>query len=250
MTGTDHPPSRLHRLRAVFFDLAGTLIRVRGSIGTQYATLARDFGVEAEVASIDRAFAGAFRSAGRMVFPNPDAAEVARLEKEFWKAVVREVFARTDLLPQFGRGQFDVYFDRLFDYFATAAGWEVYPDVGPALRRLSADGLAVGLITNFDYRVFRLVDALDLGRYIESVTIPALAGAAKPDPAIFQHALARHGLEPADALQIGDSFEDDVQGAEATGMRAVLIHRGGRQPPTDARTISSLDELPQMFDLS
>ena len=148
-------------IRAVFFDLAGTLITVRGGIGAQYSAMAREYGVEADAAAIDGAFFNAFRSTGRMVFEQPDpdevasadlrrntgpqihadsrtksgpqvhadsrrmvrvTPEVAALEKRFWKKVVRLVFAATGALAQFPPGQFDRYFDRLFDYFATATG--------------------------------------------------------------------------------------------------------------------------------
>ena len=60
--------------RAAFFDLVGTLIEVRGGVGTQYATIARDYGVNADPKAIDAAFPGAFSTAGRMAFATPDAA--------------------------------------------------------------------------------------------------------------------------------------------------------------------------------
>ncbi len=237
--------------RAVFFDLAGTLVEVRGGIGARYAAIALEYGVEAEPAAIDSAFPAAFAAAGRMVFVHPDAAEVASLEKGFWKNVVRLMFARIGLLDRFEGGAFDRYFEQLFDYFATGDGWHVFPDVVPVLEQLERRGLIVGLITNFDCRVFRLVDALDLSRLIESVTIPALAGAAKPDAAIFRYALARHGVRPEEAVQVGDSMGDDVEGARAAGLRAVLIDRKGRfQGNAGVTRIASLEDLPRVLHLA
>ncbi len=231
----------------VFFDLAGTLIEVRGGIGTQYAMVARQFGVKADPGAIDAAFPRAFRAAGRMAFASPDAAEVASLEKGFWKNVVRLVFDEIGALEQFSGKRFDEYFERLYAYFATADGWLVYPDVVPALAALKRQRLVVALITNFDQRVFSLVEALGLGDYIDSVTIPALAGAAKPDPAIFRYALDRHRLEAARAVQVGDSISDDVGGARAAGFKAVLLDRkgrlAGRPVPAGTVVIRSLDEL-------
>ncbi len=148
---------------------------------------------------------------------------MASLEKEFWKEVVRLIFDRTGALVQFREGQFDRYFDHLFEYFATAAGWTIYPDVVPVLGELKRRGFILGLITNFDRRVFKLIEALDLSRFIDSITIPALAGAAKPEAAIFEYALARHGLQASEAVQVGDSLRDDVEGARAAGLRGVLI---------------------------
>lgn len=236
-------------IRGVFFDLAGTLIRVRGGIGAQYALIAGEFGVSADPVAIDRAFGRAFASAGSTVFARPDAAEVASLEKGFWKEVVRLVFAQTGAFSQFNPGDFDRCFERLFDYFATAAGWDVYPDVVPSLERLKREGRIVGLITNFDLRVFKLIDALHLSRLIDSVTVPGVAGAAKPDAAIFDFALARHDLGPRQAIHVGDSIGDDVEGANAAGMKAVLLDRRKRvEPPPGVVAIASLEELPALLE--
>jgi putative hydrolase of the HAD superfamily len=233
--------------RAAFFDLVGTLIEVQGGVGTQYARIASEFGVNADPKAIDAAFPQAFRTVGRLALANPDRAELASLEKGFWKDVVQLVFAQIGLLGRFADRRFDSYFERLYAYFATADGWLVYPDVVPALERLRRDGVIVGLLTNFDQRVFPLIDALDLGRLIDSVTIPAVSGAAKPARAIFEYALARHGVEAANAVQVGDSIDDDVHGARAVGMAAVLVDRTGRfgrrDVPTGTLVISSLDEL-------
>lgn len=238
-------------VRAVFLDLAGTLIEVRGGIGLQYSSMAREYGVEVGADPIGAAFPAALADAGRMVFPRPDAAEVASLEKGFWKNVVRSVFARAGALDRFEDGQFDRYFDNLFEYFATSAGWHVYPDVRPTLARLRGEGLVIGLVTNFDSRVFRLVDALGLSDSIDSITIPSLAGAAKPEPGIFEYALARHGLRAADAIQVGDSVGDDVEGARAAGMRAILIDRTRRpRPESTPGVISTLADLPRLLGLA
>lgn len=243
-------------IRAVFFDLAGTLIKVRGGIGSQYSAIARMYGVESDPKAIDAAFSRAFSAAGRMVFPRPDAAEVAALEKGFWKEVVRLVFVETGAFGQFGDGGFDRFFDRLFEYFATAAPWTIYDDAVPVLDRLKQNGLVVGLITNFDRRVFRLVDALGLSRFIDSITIPALAGAAKPEGAIFEYALARHRLEASQSVQVGDSIGHDLEGARAAGLRGVLIDRKGRSirdgrsgQVAEFERITSLEELPRLLRL-
>jgi putative hydrolase of the HAD superfamily len=235
-------------VRAVFFDLAGTLIKVRRGIGAQYAAIARDYGVNADAAALDSAFPSAFSAAGRMVFARPDAAEAASLEKGFWKEVVRLAFAESGALAQFPPRAFDRCFDRLFHYFETAAPWAIYPDVLPVLAELDRRGFVLGLITNFDYRVFKLIAALDLARFIDSITIPALAGAAKPASAIFEYALARHGLQPGEAVQVGDSLRDDVEGARAAGLRGVLLDRKGRVPRT-SDYITSLNELRPLLGL-
>jgi putative hydrolase of the HAD superfamily len=80
------------------------------------------------------------------------------------------------------------------------------------------------------------------------VTLSSEVGVTKPRPAIFARALARHGVEPAEALHVGDSPAEDAEGARAAGLAAVLIDRAGRhaERPGVAR-IDSLTALPGMI---
>jgi putative hydrolase of the HAD superfamily len=66
----------------------------------------------------------------------------------------------------------------------------------------------------------------------------AVAGARKPDPAIFEPALELAGCAPEEALHVGDTREEDVAGARAAGIRPLLIDRGGADGD-----ISSLKEI-------
>jgi putative hydrolase of the HAD superfamily len=226
----------------VMFDLVETLIRVRGSVGEQYSVVAGKFGIDLEARAVNRAFGPALGEA-----PPPLAAgtedEVAAREKAFWRDLVATIVARARREPVRPE-TFEPYFEALYDHFATAAAWEAYPDTAPALARLKGSGRLVALLTNYDTRVFRLLESLGLGAAFDSVTIPSLAGAAKPSSAIFERALARHGLSAAHAVHVGDSVDEDVKAAEAAGLRGVLLDRGGRLAGASVRCrIESLDEL-------
>lgn len=228
---------RVRQVRAVFFDLAGTLIHVRGGLGHQYALIAKEFGVIVDPKAIDDVFGQALRAAGPM----------REDERGFWKSLVRDAHARAGTAMD--DPTFDRYFERLFEHFAGADAWEVYPDVVPALDQLVRNGLILGLVTNFDRRVIRLLPAVGLDSYFSSLAIPAYAGVSKPERAIFDYALSRHGLQPDEAMQVGDSPEEDVGGAEAAGLRAVLLDRRGRYAGADPAPIRSLDELPERLGL-
>ena len=65
----------------VFFDVAGTLIRVRDGVGAQYARVAARFGVVADPKALEREFPRAFRAAPRMAFPGAPAESVPGLER-------------------------------------------------------------------------------------------------------------------------------------------------------------------------
>ena len=232
----------------VFFDVAGTLIHVRGGVGVQYARVAARFDVVADPVALEREFPRAFRAAPPMAFPGAPAASIPHLEREVWRGIVRAVFSGAGLLPAFGPGGFDAYFDAVYRHFEDAATWDVFPDVVPALAALRDMSAALGIVSNFDSRVLRILDGLGLARWFASVTLSSQVGATKPDPAIFARALARHGIDPSRALHVGDSPGEDGDGAVAAGLRAVLIDRAGRHAdrPGLAR-IGSLSALPGLI---
>ncbi len=228
----------------VFFDLVGTLIQARASIGTQYAALAARFGLDADGVAIDRVFPGVLARSRTYALRDPGGAELPDLEKRAWRGIVEAVFREAGFGGAVASPAFDVYFGRLFDHFATRDAWALYPDVVPALAGLRRAGKNLGLISNFDSRVFPLLDRLGIATALDSVTIPAIAGAAKPDPAIFRHALDAHGATAAEAAYVGDSTSDDLLPAQALGMAAILIDREGiGQAPPGVTRIRSLSEL-------
>lgn len=230
--------------RLALFDVAGTLVRVRGGVGARYAAVARRFGVAADPAALEARFPAALRAAPRMAFPGVAPADVPVRERAVWAAIVRQVFDGAGCLAGVSEARFAELFAALWDHFATAAAWEVYPDAAPALAALRDRGVRLGVVTNFDSRVEPLLAALGLAGWFESITRSSGAGAAKPDPAIFRAALARHGASPAEALHVGDSPGDDVAGAEAAGLLGVLVDRAGRHPdPPRGVRVAALTEV-------
>ncbi|MDB9483317.1 HAD-IA family hydrolase, partial [Dolichospermum circinale CS-537/05] len=81
------------------------------------------------------------------------------------------------------------------------------------------------VLSNFDSRLYLVLQGLGLKEYFTSVTISTQVHAAKPDPEIFKIALKKHNCSPEDAWHIGDSIRDDYQGAKAAGMRGIWINR-------------------------
>jgi putative hydrolase of the HAD superfamily len=213
----------LNSIQMVFFDAAGTLFEVRGSVGEIYARVARRFGIEAEPEEIQRNFARHFRAQPPMAFlvATPEA-ERLTLERDWWRNLVRAVFAEQGEFPRF-----DEYFTEVFALFRGTEGWELYDDVVPTLAALKARGLRLGIISNFDSRLFDVLHAFDLHRYFDAIHISSREGAAKPDPAIFRAALTQNSLAPNAVLHIGDSLREDAEAAIAVGMRAVWLNRRG-----------------------
>ncbi|MGH7934765.1 MAG: HAD-IA family hydrolase [Candidatus Binataceae bacterium] len=208
-------------LRVVFFDAAGTLFEPREPVGESYARIAREFGVVAAATQVSAAFRHVFhRTPGLAFGPERTAAELRRLERQWWHGVVAQVFA--------GLGRFDdfeAYFATLFAFFADSAHWRADPEAAPLLADLKGRGLKLGVISNFDTRLYAILKGLELSPYFNSITISSEAGYAKPAPEIFRTALERNFAQATQALHVGDSEPLDVAGAQAAGIAAVLIDR-------------------------
>jgi putative hydrolase of the HAD superfamily len=232
----------------VFFDVAGTLIRVRDGVGAQYARVAGRFGLAADPRALEREFPRAFRAAPPMAFAGATAQAIPGLERATWRGIVRDVFAGAGLLDRFAPGAFDAYFDAVYRHFEDPGTWDVFPDVMPALAALRARGTSLGIVSNFDSRVRRILARLGLASSFQSVTLSSEVGATKPDRAIFARALARHGVDAARAVHVGDSPSEDCEGARAAGLRAVLIDRAGRHADRPGLVrVDSLAALPEVI---
>jgi putative hydrolase of the HAD superfamily len=207
-------------LKAIFFDAAGTLFRVHGSVGAAYANVAARHGVAVSAAEIAPRFRAAFRDMPPLCFPGVPAAELPQRERAWWKRVVTATFAGCQF------GDFDAFFHDLFEHFACADAWELFPDVQPALTELKGRGLRLGVVSNFDGRLTAVCAGLGIARCFATIVMSGRVGHAKPDPRIFAIALRRLGVAATEAVHVGDSETDDVEGAQAAGLRAVLIQRG------------------------
>jgi putative hydrolase of the HAD superfamily len=118
---------------------------------------------------------------------------------------------------------FEVSADQLVD----AVRMSAYPDAVPALAGLRRRGLRLVAVSNWDCSLGRVLERTGLAGLLDGAISSAEAGAPKPDPAIFAAALELVGCEPAEALHVGDTREEDVVGARAAGIRALLLDRDG-----------------------
>jgi 2-haloalkanoic acid dehalogenase type II len=124
------------------------------------------------------------------------------------------------------------------DQLVDAIRFDPYPDAVPALRDLRERGERLVAVSNWDCSLPAVLERCGLGALLDGVVSSAAVGARKPDPAIFEQALELAGIGPDQALHVGDTPEEDVAGARAAGIRALLIDRSG-----NAGDIASLSEI-------
>ncbi|NJL88469.1 MAG: HAD-IA family hydrolase [Coleofasciculaceae cyanobacterium SM2_1_6] len=209
--------------QVIFLDAVGTLFGVRSSVGAIYAQVAQGEGVELEAEPLDRAFYQAFAAATPLAFSEQEPEKIRELEFQWWRDLAVETFTLAGSIDQFP--DFDKFFLTLYDYFATAEPWVVYPEVIAALTHWRSQDIKLGIISNFDSRIYQVLNVLELMDFFSSITISSEAGAAKPDAQIFTTALGKYNCPPTGAWHIGDSLREDYQGATQAGMRGILIKR-------------------------
>ncbi|MBF2064206.1 MAG: HAD family hydrolase [Calothrix sp. C42_A2020_038] len=213
--------------KVLFLDAVGTLFSVKGSVGEVYSQIAREFGVDILPEALNQAFYESFKAAPSPKFPDAEVQDIPQREFEWWYAIARKTFESAGALQKFA--DFETFFSELYIHFGTAEPWFVYPDVIPALTNWRKKGIELGIISNFDSRIFSVLQALELRDYFDSITISTQVGAAKPEPKIFGIALAKHNCPAEEAWHVGDSKSEDYHGAKAVGIRGVLITRVGTQ---------------------
>lgn len=213
----------MQKRKVIFLDAVGTLFGTQETIGSLYAQVALQFGVDAPTSLLEKAFYQSFKAAPPACFPGVKLSDIPQREFDWWYEVSEATFQRAGYLSAFAN--FDIFFEKLFGYFATAEPWFVYPDVVASLQKWQQEGIELGVISNFDSRLYQVLEALNLASYFSSVTISTEVGAAKPDEKIFATALEKHNCLAVEACHIGDSFKEDYCGAKAAGLQAIWLHR-------------------------
>jgi putative hydrolase of the HAD superfamily len=178
-----------------------------------------------------------------------DAAEQGTLwstsperSRAFWDRVYTRLLDH--LSVPFG----DALAARIYGTFTDLANYRLFDDVVPTLDRLRAAGLKLGVVSNFEEWLERLLESLQVTRYFEVRVISGVEGVEKPDLKIFRLALDRLGVEPEESVYVGDSVAFDIEPATALGMTAVLIDRRGRFPQHDGIRVASLQDLPSLLE--
>lgn len=207
----------------ILLDAVGTLFGVQASVGVQYAAVAERFGVAIDPAAIDRAFYTCFQAAGSPAFGDVDPADLQSKEYTWWFNLAIQTFQTAAAYDRFS--DFGEFFAALYAHFESAEPWFIYPEVLPTLQRWQAMGIPMGIVSNFDSRIYAVLRSLDLMPYFQSITISTEAGFAKPDRRIFAIALQKHNARPDQTLHIGDSFSEDYQAAQAAGLQGIWLKR-------------------------
>ncbi|MET9273303.1 HAD family hydrolase [Kribbella sp. NPDC003557] len=219
-------------LKIVLFDLDGTLVEERSAAAAAVVEWAAEYGVTGpDVATRWAAVSEKhYRRFQRRELTFPE--QRRRRVREFLAVDVSDAEA-----------------DAMFEGYVWRyeAGWTVYADAVPGLRAVREAGLRAVVLTNGngDHQRSKL-DRLALTDEIDELIAGDTLPVGKPDPRAFAHALERLGADKHDVVMVGNSLENDIRGAQAVGIDAVLVDRDDAQPDAD---VPRVQELTQLLDV-
>lgn len=216
-------------LRAVLFDVDFTLARPGPELGPEgYRKVGERHGLALEPERYEDARLAALETLQR----HPDHSHDDELWIAFTERIVRGMGGDGDGAR--------LCAEELVLAWERHERFTLYEDALPALAVLREHRLKIGLISN---------GSRDLGEFVAHHALDAdcaigsrAFGRTKPHPEIFLHALALLEVRAEEAAMVGDSYEDDIEGARALGIRAFLLDRDGRRPDEP-------DRLPDLFAL-
>ncbi|HEX6332544.1 MAG TPA: HAD-IA family hydrolase [Actinomycetota bacterium] len=226
---------------AVFFDAGETLVHPHPTFPDLFAEILRREGHDIDPETIHariHVVSDRFRAAAET---NELWTTSPERSKRFW----HEVYAI--FLRELGVSDGDGLIDRIYLEFTDLANYALFEDVRPVLHVLRDAGFRLGVVSNFEEWLERLLERLGVRSFFDVRVISGVEGLEKPDPRIFRLAMERAGVEPAASVYVGDNPEFDVDPALALGMYPVLIDRRDRYPDVAVPRIATLAELPRVI---
>jgi putative hydrolase of the HAD superfamily len=217
-------------LRAVLFDVDFTIARPGPELGPEgYRRLGARFGLELDPSR----YGDAREKAVEGIRRHPELEHDEEIWVAFTERIIRGMGGDADSAYECA-----VEMTRAWEH---AEHFELFDDALPVLGELRAQGLKLGLVSNTGRNLDEFVSHHRLE--VDAALGSGAFGRTKPHPTIFRAVLERLEVEPSGAAMVGDSPEDDVEGARAAGIeRAFLLDREDRYPELD-------DRLPDLFAL-
>jgi putative hydrolase of the HAD superfamily len=234
----------LSQIRVILLDVNGTLLGYGDPLGFEkrFARACADLGNPVSVEQVCQAFS------------DLQQAWASRKVQDLRRASSDELYRRTMtaiyqfMLEALGiPGDLGQKADALYERFVVQEGFmPLFGDVQDALKRLRRQGVRLGILSNFPTHLEETLRQHGIHGYFDFFVVSSLVGLEKPDPAIFELAIERAGVPKEQILYVGDHVDDDIRGARAVGLSAILIDRHDRWPEADCVRIRSLSELAEV----
>jgi len=226
-------------IKAVFFDLYQTLVRYQPSQEELEAQALVSLGFKTTAAALNIPILTAneflYNKMSERPLSKRPKEEITALYIEYQRIVIKTAGIEADekvifkLLGMMQQAKMDLV---LFD------------DTLPVLTDLKQRGLVTGLISNIEKNMDDAIQKLGIASKLDVIVTSLEAGAAKPHPEIFQYAMSKAKVQPAESIYVGDQYQVDMAGAKAAGMKGILLDRTDYyQTILDCPRIKNLKEL-------
>lgn len=234
-------------IRAILFDLGGTLMYSRGPWPP----------IEARA---DLMFAENLRSSGLDIDPSEFALLFRKRLKEYYVRREEDLFETTyrsvalELLQEEGYANItEPVLQSALDalYSVTQANWELESDAIPMLKNLESSGYRLGLVSNAgdNKDVFQLAERFRIEPYFDFILTSAACSYRKPHPRIFELALAHWNIPASESAMVGDTLDADILGAQRAGLFTIWITRRATPKAEDLLRIKPDLSLPSLQDI-
>jgi putative hydrolase of the HAD superfamily len=228
------------RLRALLLDALGTLVELQPPAPALRRELAARFGIDVSEAEAAAAIGAEIAYYRRHLDEGRDERSLLEL-RERCAVALRHALPPSPALAL-------VPLEALTGALLAALRFRAFPDAEPALRAARGRGLRVVVVSNWDVSLHGVLAELGLAPLLDGAITSAQAGARKPEAAIFHRALElAGGIPPGEAVHVGDEPGEDVAGARAAGLHAVLLARSGLPPEAPAPAIADLRALADLL---
>jgi HAD superfamily hydrolase (TIGR01509 family) len=217
----------------VLLDALGTLVELEPPWPSLRSTLSTRHGIEVSEPDAKRAMLAEMAYYRSHHQEGSDGATLAGLRQSCARVL-------RDQLPQTSSLGLEEMTEALLD----SLRFTPFPDAAHSLAALRAAGLRLAVVSNWDCSLRSVLGQVGLAGAVDAIVVSAEVGVLKPNPAIFNAALVELRCEANEAVFVGDSFETDVLGARAAGLRALLLERG---PSRSEAAVS--DDVERVFSL-
>jgi len=230
--------------RAIFFDVDFTLIHPGPAFRAEgYRRFAERHGMTVNESAFERAVLSA-----APLLDGPEDAYDAEIFVKYAAHIIEQMGGQG--------GGVDACAREIYREWAACQHFELYEDVPDVLRELASAGVRIGLISNSHRCLASFESHFELRGLISAAVSSSDHGYLKPHASIFQAALDKVNVTAADAVMVGDNVRQDIEGALAVGMRAVLLHRDEAPHPRAEELVAagvvvirSLRGLPSVIGL-
>ncbi|TXK77558.1 HAD-IA family hydrolase [Paenibacillus sp. N3.4] len=215
---------RLQEYTMIYLDAGDTLLTIPAAqtILKQYL---QQRSLDRDEAHISELFTEAFRQFYYVDKKDSFAKCTPESDREFWVNLYKYVLHKLGVHEEWTEQEIYNCCHELYDIYVAPEYYELFDDVKPFLEQLRTKGFRIGIISNFAPTLKAILESKGILDYFDPVIVSTEVGLEKPDPAIFELALHRAGLEAKDILYIGDHETNDIWAPSQVGMDAVRIIR-------------------------